>query len=232
MVYSELGRFPLLISRKVRILKYWIRLLRTRNCILNAIYNDMYDECESGNKSSGVNNVKCMLLSLGFGHVWYAQNVVCEEAFIILFKQRLIDHFLQERNMFFDSSSKCTIYKHLVDNVQLQFYLTKNLSPQCIRFLTKYRLCSHKLNIEYGRFIKKAKNERLCILCNQGDIEDEFHFILKCPKYDNIRKMYIKRYYYTNASVFKLVQLLSTKNVSELSNLGKYLKYATDIKFS
>ena len=31
---------------------------------------------------------------------------------------------------------------------------------------------------------------------------------------------------------FKLVQLLSTKTVSELSNLGKYLKYATNIKFS
>lgn len=62
-----------------------------------------------------------------------------------------------KKYIFFDSSSKCTISKHLVDNFQLQFYLIKNLTPQCIRFLTKYRLSSHKLNIEYGRFIKRAR---------------------------------------------------------------------------
>ena len=67
------------------------------------------------------------------------------------------------------------------------------------------------------------RENRLCTFCNQNDIEDEFHFILKCPFYSNLRHTYIKPCYYRNPSVFKLVQLLSVQNVKDLRNLGKYL---------
>ena len=40
---------------------------------------------------------------------------------------------------------------------------------------------SHQLNIESGRFQNIARQNRLCTLCNCQDIEDELHFILKCP---------------------------------------------------
>ena len=39
--------------------------------------------------------------------------------------------------------------------------------------------------------------------------------------------MYIKKYYYQKPSMFKLVNLLSTQNVKELCNLGKFLIKAT-----
>jgi len=58
-------------------------------------------------------------------------------------------------------------------------------------------------------------------------LEDEVHFILICPVYSDFRKRYIKTYYYRRASVFKPVQLLSA-NTKILTNLGKYLLYATD----
>ena len=44
MVYSELGRLPLYISRNIRIVKYWIKLLNTDNCILKECYATLYDE--------------------------------------------------------------------------------------------------------------------------------------------------------------------------------------------
>jgi hypothetical protein len=62
-----------------------------------------------------------------------------------------------------------------------------------------------------------------------NDIEDQFHFILKCPLYKDLRKRYIKQFYCVKPSVFKLIKLLSVNNVSELSNLGNYLKYATQL---
>ena len=37
MVYSELGRLPLYISRNILIVKYWIKLLNTDNCILESV---------------------------------------------------------------------------------------------------------------------------------------------------------------------------------------------------
>ena len=42
MVYSELGRLPLYISRNIRIVKHW---LNTDNCILKECYATLYDEC-------------------------------------------------------------------------------------------------------------------------------------------------------------------------------------------
>ena len=68
---------------------------------------------------------------------------------------------------------------------------------------------------------------RVCTLCDHNKMEDEFHFILKCPFYSDIRKMYTKKHYYKKPSIFKLVDLLSAQNVKELCNLGKYLKKAT-----
>ena len=49
------------------------------------------------------------------------------------------------------------------------------------------------LSIETGRYIRKALNERLCMLCNQNAIEDEHHFLLSCPvcnaERDNLFKL-------------------------------------------
>jgi hypothetical protein len=41
MIYSELGRFPLYIKRKLRIFKYWLKIKNTNNCILKECYNYM-----------------------------------------------------------------------------------------------------------------------------------------------------------------------------------------------
>ena len=44
-VYGELGRYPLYISRYVRILKYWFKLRNTDNVLLKAMYNISLEEC-------------------------------------------------------------------------------------------------------------------------------------------------------------------------------------------
>ena len=53
-------------------------------------------------------------------------------------------------------------------------------------------------------------------------VEDEYHFILECIGYKDIRMKYIKPYYWRNPPVFKLIQLLSVFNIKEFNNLGKY----------
>ena len=55
--------------------------------------------------------------------------------------------------------------------------------------LTKFRIGICPLRIETGRYENVGDrkcipaNERTCLVCNSGDIEDEFHFLLKCPEY-------------------------------------------------
>ena len=70
-----------------------------------------------------------------------------------------------------------------------------------------------------------TSEKRICQMCKE-DVEDEFHFMLKCPSYKDLRLKFLKPHYFTRPSVFKLVQLLSSSNTKELCNIGKYLQKA------
>ncbi len=45
------------------------------------------------------------------------------------------------------------------------------------------------LALEAGGFNDTAEEDRLCLLCDLGEIEDEFHFLFCCPVYDDLREI-------------------------------------------
>ena len=55
--------------------------------------------------------------------------------------------------------------------------------------IARFRMSSHTLAIETGRHAKPkiAKEERKCRCCNLDYVEDEKHFLLKCPLYNEER---------------------------------------------
>ncbi len=53
--------------------------------------------------------------------------------------------------------------------------------------LAQTRLGILPLSIEIGRFRNIKLEERLCILCNQREIENALHFVCKCPFYAELR---------------------------------------------
>lgn len=56
-------------------------------------------------------------------------------------------------------------------------------------YLCKLILSSHSLHNQTGRFSRHRipRKKRFCQLCNLNDLENEFHFVLKCPLYSDIR---------------------------------------------
>ena len=129
--------------------------------------------------------------------------------------QRIFDQAKQSIFAKISVMNKCFLYKHIVNKISLQIYLQKCIPKKYVKYLTLFRLSSHSLAIETCRYqLQGVLNlNRVCKFC-KDDIEDEFHFILKFPTYQNFRSKYIKTYYRTRTSVFKLVQLLlSTENV-------------------
>lgn len=113
--------------------------------------------------------------------------------------------FLYRKGTHFESSSKCLLYKYLPDTFCLQFYLRKNILENRIVLWAKYRLSSHMLLVEQGRYNGTVRSMRICKYCNLCEVGYEFHFILICPFYKCI---VFKKYYWTRPSMFELVQLL------------------------
>lgn len=61
-------------------------------------------------------------------------------------------------------------------------YMTQLKGNHLITCLAKFRMSSHNLQIERGRYTdpKTPIEKRLCTRCNMNAIDDEYHFILDC----------------------------------------------------
>jgi hypothetical protein len=111
---------PLHNQRCVRIIKYWLKVLHTDNCIIHEMYRYQYRNLWHKN---WVTSVKSLLDNIGLSCVWCNQHVTNGLAFIADVTERIKCVFLLENCTIMNSSNKCFIYKYLTDNVCLQFYL-------------------------------------------------------------------------------------------------------------
>ena len=219
LIYCELGRYPLQLIRKLRIFRYMLKLRSSQNCILNACFREMIE-----NNDDWILNVKNELAKLGLNYLW--DDVIQNNCFINIVENRMKDMYRQTLLSDISRSSKGFLYQHMVDNFTMQYYLCKPVPAIYKKYISKFRLSSHNLNIEKGRYTNENRRNRICTRCTLNDIEDEFHFILVCPFYSSLRKKYVKKFYYERPSVYKVIKLLSVNNVKELCNLGKYLYLA------
>ena len=225
-IYGELCRYPLYISRYVRIIKYWCKIVNTNNILLSTVYKIALDDHLKG-RTNWVSNIKTLLCENGFGYIWEFPNRFVLNNFHTEIKQRLIDTFVQTWNTSVNANKVLDLYSGYKLNFEYERYL--DVLPSDLRiYFSRLRLASHSLRIQTGRYMgqRLERNLRFCLICNTQDIEDEYHFTLICNNYNDIRKKYIKRYYYVRPSVFKFTQLMQSENRKELYNLARYIKEA------
>lgn len=55
------------------------------------------------------------------------------------------------------------------------------------KVLTRLRCGSNDLRIDTGRWDGLTADERLCLVCGEGDVETEQHFLLECNYYQDDR---------------------------------------------
>ena len=91
--------------------------------------------------------------------------------------------------------------------------------------LAKFRIGNHDLEIERGRHRNVPVNERYCKLCQSHDqlyIEDEYHVLLKCPFYNDLRSIYLE-VENTPVNMHTFIQLMSSTNSKIVTNLAGYV---------
>ena len=226
-IYAELGRYPLYVFRFVHIIKYWVKIINTDSMLLKSVYTHSLAQYYNGRKN-WVFHVKKLLDDYGFSSVFVNHENINFKLFVNLFKKTVTDCALQklfgdiEKNEILKS-----LYIHLKPSFGISDYLIKINSFKIRNSITRLRVSSHNLFIEslrHGRN-RKPRNERLCYFCG-NDIEDEFHFIITCKKYSDLRNKFIPKYYVKNPSMYKFIDLLSSKKKKVLLNLGNFIAQA------
>jgi hypothetical protein len=131
-VYGELARYPLYILRHVKILKFWFRIIKTDNVILKEVYNISLNDCNNS-KTNWVTKVKKLLNENGFNYIWNNPESVDVNLFIPMFKQRLIDTFVQTWHVDKENNNVLDLYTNIKHNFTYELYL--DILPSNLRFL-------------------------------------------------------------------------------------------------
>ena len=90
---------------------------------------------------------------------------------------------------------------------QLQPYIEKINISKFHKVFSRLCMSSHRLEIEAGRW---AIEDRKCRTCNL--IEDEYHFVIECSLFKEIRGKFNHKYYWKRPSMFKFVDLINSSN--------------------
>lgn len=124
-LYSELGRKPLMTFRKLRIIRYWNRIINTDNLLLRNIYHMLLNDTINNRTYNGTNwayQVKTLLDELGFSYIWNNQAQIHEFPYLQI-KRRILDTTEQNLIMSINSSSKLQAYCTFKQDTEHEPYL-------------------------------------------------------------------------------------------------------------
>ena len=205
--------------------KFWTKLLNLDdNNITKKIYNMLKNEANNNSTLKGINlasHMKTLLDRLGLSNLWANQDTLTINYNYI--KQRIIDNYIQIWHSNIHESKRLESYSKFKENFELEEYLSIITNKKYITSLTKFRLSSHELLIEKGRHLHITREDRLCKYCNMNLVENEYHFLLVCPKYANLIKEHLTNYYCRWPTVEKFKNLMSSKSRNTLINSSKYI---------
>ena len=231
MLYAELGRVPIELHVKMRMINYWINLINgPETKISRRIYNIMVIESEKGKEFKWLNHIKQILISAGMPDIANHPMIDNPNSTKAKIKTVLNDLYVQQWHSVLQESSKGRTYSIFKHDLTFESYLcTLN---KCIYMpLLKFRTSNYKLPIETGRWDDTSIDERKCTLCENNDIGDDFHYLFKCPYFSHERANFLKPYFYRRPNIVKYKDLLSSKNKNTLLKLSKFVKIIMN-KFS
>ena len=108
MVYGELGRYPISVIMKVRMIRFWCRILNGKEFKLSyLLYKLMYINFTNyGYENKWLSFIQNILNSCGMSNIWLDQNSYSTVWLSSSVEQKLKDQFFQEWSENMNSTSK------------------------------------------------------------------------------------------------------------------------------
>ena len=140
--------------------------------------------------------------------MWHNQliEIPCFE----VIRNRIRDHFTQHWYANICNSSKLEYYCRFKTEFKMEKYVECISNDKLRSELAAFRLSVHNLDIERGRHINVHRENRICCLCSMSMVESEFHFLLVCPRYSDIRRDLLPSTAWP--SVAKFISIMATNS--------------------
>ena len=231
---AEFGKTPLKINIETQMFKYFQRFVFLQE---NRYVFKAFQE-EHSTREGWIQYMKTMLDFYGLGNL--TQNIYKVRSGEIpkekykskhkFFQKRVTDCYIQNQfyNYLDDENNKCFFTKIKQKHEKERYLSLKNFEIR--QAISKLRLSSHKLAIVIGKWYKIEKENRICKSCDLNAIEDEFHFLIECPTYKDLRKSTFSSIRETeNIDLSqgdineKLKKLFSSGSLRSLHTLGKFI---------
>ena len=222
-VLSDTERFPLQLRRNLNVIKYWLRMLNLQadDPLRNAF--DTLVQLHNLGQSNWWTEVTTLLASLEISdpeshelNLANKNNKLLDTLKLKVYSTHMENCMARIKS---NTEGKLRIFRTFKQDYCMEGYLLLLPNLKHMSTIDRFRMSSHALAIETGRHAKPkiAKEERKCKYCNLDDVEDEKHFLLKCPLYNEER-----------LSLFNSVVLNMTALLQE--DVFLYLLRANDCK--
>ena len=229
-VLGESASYPIYIRCYVNVIKFWFKILHSpANSLLRSCYDMLVEHANAGRRNWAY-DVRHLLYSQGFGNIWEQQMIENEQDFLAEFNDRLQSSYVQEWNGIKSEMSKLSLYNLYKSTFVRETYLSFDIPYRLRRYLAKFRTSNVSLEIEIGRRHGVPREDRLCKLCgeyNRNFIEDEFHVLLECHSYSEIRKIYLGD---VTATLFTFVSIMNSNEEKLIIALANFISSAFAIR--
>ena len=173
---AEVGKHPLCTNIYIQTMKYYVRLTSSDNILLKNALLEATKRYQEG-KVSWLKQVMFLRKTTKLDNIIELSKK--PTSFITKFKKELYKSFEEYWQQERTKDSKLRFYFEHKREFKYEKYLDyKNRKHRTA--ITKMRLSSHKLPIESMRMQKVIRENRLCPLCEDGSVGDEWHYLKKC----------------------------------------------------
>jgi hypothetical protein len=171
-LFGDMGWFPVTTYHKIEKIRLWNRFMNMPNHRLTKrIFNWNLDS--RGDWSTEVHRI---LTSVDMEDSFINK----ESCNIKCLTTKLKENYKIEWSHKITEKPKLRLYKTFKPEMETERYVSSNISRSERSFLAQLRFGILPIHLETGRFNRKPLEERLCYICNNNEIEDEEHFLLKC----------------------------------------------------
>lgn len=188
-IRGDLGWWTLKGRRDYARLRFWHKVV---NAPENSLLKRTYRACKAVLVSVPLSwcwSTHKLLVDLNLAHVWNSEVTGSATDWRNLIRNCIHQKEVEKWNLGILNKPKLRLYRILKMNFGREVYLKLPYEQRTL--IAEMRCGTNRLRIDMGRRWGEEVQNRICLVCGSGQVEDERHLLLHCEEYSDLRtRMY------------------------------------------